>query len=365
MKITKLLLQLFLVSIVFTSCSGEDKIVEVSRETYDNGVIISSEGNFGAKDGSISFLDDSLKESENFVYAGVNGALLGGLIQSITFTETEAYIILNDVNTIVVVDRVSFKKKGQITTDLNNPRYMTIVDGKGYVTNWGETQWGNDIDDDFITVFDLSTLEVDSKIDVAIGPEQILNKDNKLYVSHKGAYTVNNIISVIDLKDNNSISTITVKDVPDEIAFDSTGNLIVLSEGIKTYQGTESVGAISKVNLADKSVFEIGTFPQGVHPDLMTIDGDIIYYSIGAKLYKVGVNDSSLPTSEIITVDLFTEESKGTYILFYGMGVKEGKLYALNTSFISTSEVQVFDLSNNTKIKNFEVGIGASKIYFN
>ncbi|AZJ35706.1 YncE family protein [Tenacibaculum singaporense] len=361
MKITKLLLQLFLVSIVLTSCSSEDKIVEVSREAYDNGIIISSEGNFGAKDGSISFLDSSIKESENFVYAGVNGALLGGLIQSITFTDTEAYIILNDVNTIVVVDRVSFKKKGQITTGFNTPRYMTVLGSKGYVTNWGAT---DNESDDFVAIVDLNSLKVEGKIDVELGPEQILNKDNKLYVSHKGAYGSNNIISIIDLNDNNSISTVTVKDKPDEIAFDGSGNLIVLSEGKAAYTGDETLGAISKVNIANKTVEEI-VFPEGVHPSLMTLDNNNLYYSIGAKVYKMGVNDSSLPASEIITVDLFTDESKGAYILFYGMGVKEGRLYALNTSFVSTSEVQVFNLSDNKKVKSFEVGVGASKIYFN
>ena len=227
MKITKLLLKLFLVSILITSCSSEDKIVEVLKEKYTKGIIISAEGVFNDKDGSISYVNNELTEAQNFIYAGKNGALLGGLIQSITFTDTDAYIILNDVNTIVVADRYTFVKKAQITTGLDNPRYMTIVNGKGYVTNWGN---GSDVNDDYIAIIDVVTNTIEATtISLANGVEQILNKNNKLYVSHKGAFSTNNIISVVDLNAGNAISTITVNDNPDEMVFDNAGNLIVLS----------------------------------------------------------------------------------------------------------------------------------------
>ncbi|MCG7502487.1 cell surface protein [Tenacibaculum sp. Mcav3-52] len=362
MKITKLLLQLFLVSIVLTSCSGEDKIVEVIRDKYDNGVIVSAEGVFNNKDGSISYINKELTESQNFIYAGKNGALLGGLIQSIAFSETEAYIILNDVNTIVVVDRYTFKKKGQITTDLKNPRYMTIVNGKGYVTNWGETQWGNDIDDDYVTVINLNTLEVDSKIDVAIGPEQILNKDNKLYVSHKGAYGSNNIVSVIDLNNNNTISTITVDDNPDEMAFDTTGNLIVLSEGKPVYNSSWEVidrttSSISFINLSNNEVIKSIDFPAKENASLMAYENGKIHYYKGKdeKVYSINEEATVLATEGV--------EVGG----IYGMNVKDNNLYTVSYEFPNSelSNLTVYDLNTEAKVYKTKVGVGASKIYFN
>ncbi|MHC9087656.1 YncE family protein [Tenacibaculum sp. IMCC1] len=362
MKITKLLLQLFLVSIVLTSCSSEDKIVEVIRDKYDNGVIVSAEGVFKNKDGSISYVNKELTESQNFIYAGKNGALLGGLIQSIAFSETEAYIILNDVNTIVVVDRYTFEKKGQITTDLKNPRYMTIVNGKGYVTNWGETQWGNDIDDDYVTVINLNTLEVDSKIDVEIGPEQILNKDNKLYISHKGAYGSNNIVSVIDLNNNNTISTITVDDHPDEMAFDTAGNLIVLSEGKPVYNSSWEVidrttSSISFINLSNNEVIKSIDFPAKENASLMAYENGKIHYYKGKdeKVYSINEEDTALATEGV--------EVGG----IYGMNVKDNNLYTVSYEFPNSelSNLTVYDLNTEAKVYKTKVGVGASKIYFN
>ncbi|MDO6812452.1 YncE family protein [Tenacibaculum soleae] len=363
MKITKLILQLFLVSILVTSCSDNEKIVEVLKDEYTKGIIISAEGNFEDKDGSISYVSNDLTESHNFIYAGKNGALLGGLIQSITFTDTEAYVILNDVNTIVVADRYTFEKKGQITTDLKNPRYMTIVNGKGYVTNWGETKWGDDIDDDYVTVINLNTLEVDSKIDVAIGPEQILNKNNKLYISHKGAYGSNNIVSVVDLNANNSISTITVDDNPDEMVFDNAGNLIVLSEGNTTYDADFNVvdkttSAISFIDLSSNTISKKLEFPSMESAAYMTYQNGKVYYYKGAdsKVYTIDESATVLATEGIDVGGI------------YGMNVRDNNLFTVSYEFSTTttlSKFKVHDLNTKSEVYTSLVGIGASKIYFN
>ncbi|CAM1364429.1 conserved protein of unknown function [Tenacibaculum soleae] len=362
MKITKLILQLFLVSILVTSCSDNEKIVEVLKDEYTKGIIISAEGNFGNKDGSISYVSNGLTESQNFIYADKNSTLLGGLIQSITFTDTDAYIILNDVNTIVVADRYTFEKKGQITTDLKNPRYMTIVNGKGYVTNWGETQWGDDIDDDYVTVINLNTLEVDSKIDVAIGPEQILNKNNKLYISHKGAYGSNNIVSVVDLNANNSISTITVDDNPDEMVFDNAGNLIVLSEGKPlTYNSdytkvlTATTSSINVINISTDEIIKKLTFPENKRATYLSYNNNKIYYYKGDNNSVCTINDTA--------TELTTEGIEVGNI--YGMSVRENELFIVQSDFITLSKFKVFDVNTKSEIHSSAIGLGASKIYFN
>ncbi|MGY0426734.1 MAG: YncE family protein, partial [Polaribacter sp.] len=150
MKITKLIFKLLVLSTIFTSCSNESPEIPELSGNYNNGIIISAEGAFGNKDGSISYVNENLNRlATNFIYTGVNDAQLGGLIQSITFSDTEAYIILNDVNTIIVADRYTFKKITEIKTGLKNPRYMAITNGKGYVTNWGD---GADTSDDFLAI---------------------------------------------------------------------------------------------------------------------------------------------------------------------------------------------------------------------
>lgn len=363
MKITKLLLQLFLVSILVSSCSSDEKIVEVFKDDYTKGIIISAEGVFGNKDGSVSYINDALTESQNFIYANKNGAVLGGLIQSITFTDTNAYIILNDVNTIIVADRFTFEKKAQITTGLENPRYMTIVNGKGYVTNWGE---GANTTDDYIAIIDIATNTIEATtISLENGVEQIINKDNKLYVSHKGAFTTNNIISIIDLNAGNSVSTITVNDNPDEMVFDNSGNLIVLSEGHATYDPANNwaflgrtTSSISFINLSNNTISKTIDFPKDENATFINYENGKIYYYRGEnkKVYTINENATELATEGIEVGNI------------YGMNISNNNLYTVSYEFSSStpqSKFRVHDLNTKGEIYSTKVGVGASKIYFN
>ena len=362
MKITKLILQLFLFSMVITSCSDDEKIKEVLKDEYTKGIIISAEGNFGDKDGSIAYVDSDLSNlATNFIYTGENNAQLGGLIQSITFSDTEAYVILNDVNTIIIVDKVTFKKKGEITSGLKNPRYMTIVGNKGYVTNWGE---GADETDDYLAIIDIAknTIEA-STISLANGVEQILNKNNKLYVTHKGAWSTNNIISVVDLSAGNTVSTITVNDNPDEMVFDNAGNLIVLSEGKPlTYNSdytkvlTATTASINYINTATDEVTRQLTFPENKRATYMSYDNNKIYYYQGdtESVYEITDTATELASNEGVNVGLI-----------YGMNVKQSQIFTVEYAFTKLSKLKVFDANTKSEIYSSPVGLGASKIYFN
>ena len=109
MKIQKIILSILASSILFTSCSNDDDNTPQVLGDFDNGIIISAEGFFGSNDGSVSFVNEALTLTDNFIYDEVNGTLPGGLIQSIAFSDELAYIILNDVNTIVIADRFTFE----------------------------------------------------------------------------------------------------------------------------------------------------------------------------------------------------------------------------------------------------------------
>lgn len=373
MKIRNLFFKLFLASLVFVSCSEDETPVAPSLGSYENGIIVGAEGNFGKKDGSVSFIENNLGSiATNFVYTGENEAQLGGLIQSIAFTDTDAYIILNDANTIVVVDRYTFKKKAEIKgkvdkatkvkTGLNNPRYMAFVNGKGYVTNWGE---GADTTDDFLAVIDLSTNKLleSEQISLANGVEQIVSKDSKLYVTHKGAWSSGNIVSVVDLASNNAVSTITVKDNPDEIFVDNSGNLIVLCEGKPTYGGPpnyevtgNTTSAITFINTTNNTISKEITFTENERATLMSYVNNKIYYYKGSdkKVYEINETATKLASTGGINVDRA-----------YGMAVKENNLFVVKYAFTSLSKFTAYDLTTKNSIYSSPIGLGASKIYFN
>lgn len=366
MKIKNLFLSLFLISLVFVSCSDDTNnpvapVVESSKGNYEKGIIISAEGAFGKKDGSISFVKEGLTDlATNFVYTGVNNAQLGGLIQSIAFNGDDAYIILNDVNTIVVVDRYTFKKKATIKTGLKNPRYMAIANGKGYVTNWGA---GADTTDDYLAVIDLANNTITTeKISLDNGVEQIVTVNNKLYVTHKGAWSSNNIVSVVDLGKNNAVTKITVKDNPDEIFVDKSNNLVVLSEGKPTYGGapdykllSNTTSAISFINTGSNKVTKEITFPENERATLLAYESGKVYYykSADKKVYEINESATELATSGF---------SVGR---IYGMTAKNNNIYAVEYAFTSLSKLTVYDVASGKSKYSSVVGLGASKIYFN
>lgn len=362
MKTTKLIFKLFLLSLVFVACNEDDSSqIEEILERFEDGIIVSAEGNFGDKDGSLSFITSDYSVSTNFLYNAVNGGQLGALIQSITFNENDAYIVLNDANSIVVVDRYTFLKKAVITTGLENPRYMTVLNGKGYVTNWGDAATETD---DYVAVVDLETNRVDEASHIALenGVERIISKNDKLYVAHKGGWSSNNIISVIELP-NNSVSKITVNDWPDQLFFSSQGELVVLCKGKPLAYGGEpewdvteaTTSSISFIDVSTNTVTKSLEFAQNVVGTQMSYEGNNIYYYSDTNnlVYKIADTATELATEGIDVGEI------------YGMTVKNNLLYTVENSFSELSKLDIIDFETDSKIYSTAVGLGASKIYFN
>lgn len=353
MKINKLVSTLAIVAIIFASCSKES--VVLPKGDYEAGILISGEGS-GAGTGSVSFISNDFEIVENLIYKKVNLGELGTFVQSMSFDDDRAFIVVDNQNTITAVDRYTFEKRGEITTDLFTPRFMTVAGNKGYVTNWGST---SDSKDDFIAVVNLDLYTIESIIPVGNGPERIIERNGKLYVSHKGAFTTNNIVSVIDI-DSKAVQEITVKDNPDELFFNNLGQLVVLSSGRTIYDANWNVtgntlGSIAMIDVASLEVSNELVFAEGEHPSLMVLENNIIYYNVGNNVYAINDTAVSLSNTSII-------EAEG---YFYGLEVEGDALFTIDASFSDVSTLNVYSIASKTKTQTKEVAIGASKIYFN
>ncbi len=359
MKLSKLAFLALLITII-TSCeSADDNMVQpqsVPLGAYENGIIVNGEGGFNNGNAYVSYISNDLSVTENTIFNNVNNEPLGDLSQSITLAGELAYIVVNNSKKIEVVNRYSFESVATIDSDLVNPRHIAISNEKGYVTDWGD---GTDATDDYIAVLNLETYTVEATIPVGEGPEQILEKNGKLYVSQKGGYNINNKITVIDTSDN-SISTIAINDVPDEMFFDNNGNLVVLCEGENKYWETppsETDASITKINLNDNSVSSNLVFTTGEHPNLMTYENGTIYYVLNNKLYSFQDTNTSLPASSILNLGDKT----------YGLSIKENRIYATNANFSGpeNNNLLIYDLNLGVEIKKIDLPLGPSKIYFN
>lgn len=378
MRTTKMYVKVavLLAVLTFASCSKDEPVVKETPEkevkkpnpepkpkpkpkgAYEKGFFVSGEGS-GANSGSITHISEDLYKVEQKIFKKVNKKELGTYLQSITFNSDRGYIIVDDANTITVVNRYTFKKEGKITSKLLTPRYMAVIGDKGYVTNWGKK---NDPKDDFVSVVNLKTLAVEKNIPVALGPERIISKNNKLFVSHKGAYGSNNIVSVIDAKTQKVVKQITVNDNPDEMFFNSLGKLVVLSEGKVIYDKNwkpigQTKAAISFINPQTYKVENKIDFPDKVRPSLMTINNKNIYYVVGKDLFKVSENTTTLSATPYL-------KTTATYL--YGVGIKDDNLFIVDgTNFKTSGKTFVYDLKTKKLKKEVKVGLGASKIYFN
>lgn len=352
MKVTKLIFKLFLLSLVFISCNEDTKEIEVDRG-FEDGFLISSEGNFGAKDGSVSLFSDS--KTNVFYYNDVNGAKLGGLVQSLTIGDDYVYVILNDANQIVVVNKETFEKEATIETGLGNPRYMVISGDKGYVTNWGE---GSSATDDYVAVVDLSTNTVEATISLAEGVEQIVSDDVNLYVSHKGGWSTGNTVSVVNIN-SKEITSIELDYAPDELFFSNAGELVVLCQGKTEYNPDWSVKGISTssinfINVATNEITKTIDFEENANPSLLSYDaneGDIYYY-VNNGVYAIE-DDATELSDEVIYEDSL-----------FGMSVKNGNIYALKYAFTTLSTLSIIDAESKSTVFETAVGLGASKVYF-
>jgi YVTN family beta-propeller protein len=352
----KIILSILTVSLFTFSCSSDDDIAPiVPLGDYENGILVVGEGGFTTS-GTVSFVSEDTGSTINDIYFDVNNEDVGSFFQSIGFNGDQAYLVV-DNGVISIVNRYTFEKTGSISTGLSSPRYISFSNGKGYVSNWGDT--GSDVDD-YIAVINLSTNTVESTIPVGLGPEQLITADNKLFVSHKGAFGINNIVSVIDLS-NNAVDTITLDDKPDDMLINEDGDLIVLSEGATLYDQDfnivgETDASLNKIDVSNNTVISSLNFTNGDHPNLMSYDNGNLYYVLNNKVYTMTDSDQTLPANSILDLNVG---------FAYGMSINDSKLYVNDANFAGQSALVVFDLNALTELETFTVGLAASKIYFN
>lgn len=319
---------------------------------YADGILVSNEGPFNNGTGTVTFISRDLQTKEDNIYNKVNNSDLGNIVQSIGFVDDMAYVVANNSNKITVVNRFSFEHKADITEGLNNPRYVTFTNGKGYVTNWADP---NDSTDDYVAIVNLQSNTIEGQIPVRFGPEEITVKGNFVYVAHQGGFGQNNIISIIDAGVNEVAKVITIGDVPNSMLFDSNDNLWVLCGGKPSFTGEETGGSLAKINTVTNELTGKLDFGVTEHPDHLSRNGNDFYYSLHGEVYRLSDTANSLPA---------ISEFSGLNI--YAMTTMNDKLYVTDAKdFASNGSLTIHDLISKSELESFEVGIIPGGIFFN
>ena len=356
MKINKLSLLALLGVFILNSCSNDDDVSEplpIPEGDYTDGFFVLNEGNFGANNSTLSYVNYNLSTINNDVFNQVNGTSLGDTAQSLIFDDDLAYVVLNASNSIEIFNRYTLEKVGTIDENLSNPRYSAIENDRLYVTNWGD---GTIATDDYVAVFDLNTLEFITTISVEEGPEKIISEDDKLYVALQGGFSFNDKVVVIDANSNKVLSTITVGDVPSALEVEDDF-LWVNSSGLPSYSGSETAGAIYKININTNEVVVYEFDDSSQHPSNLEIEDNMVYFTLGGSVYRFNTSATELPTASQFELSEITS--------LYGFEVEDNYIYAADAlNYTQGGKVVVYDL-NGEVIADFTSGIAPSGFYFN
>ena len=348
----RLKLATLLIAILFFNSCSDDDDPKLPKGDYEKGYFITNEGPFQNGSGTITFVGDDGIVSQD-IYKTVNGEDLGNIVSSMTLTDDNAYIIVNNSNRIIVANRYTMKSITVIEGDMIKlPKYMAVNGGTGYVSNWGDPF---NSDDDFIAIIDLNTNTVSGKISVGEGPENLKIVDDKLFVTLEGGYSQNNKVVVINTNNNTVEANLTIGDVPNSIDSDGNGNVWVLCQGNPNYATTETAGSLYKIKVSNLSItnFDFDTITD--HPTSLTVDANELYYNLNGKVYAFDVKSSDLPTESIIGFDGY----------YYAMKTNNGELYATDAKdYASEGTLKVFDLTSNTLLETFKTGIIPGDIVF-
>src|SRR3712207_6141380 len=128
----------------FTSCDKEGNDTP-QLHVYSNGAYVVNAGNKDNKiDGSLTAIDYKSNTAKQKVFLGANGVSLGNTANDGLVYGSKAYIVVDQENTIEVVDKTTFKRIKQIkTTELlgadegKSPRHIVSGYGKVFVSTFG------------------------------------------------------------------------------------------------------------------------------------------------------------------------------------------------------------------------------------
>lgn len=344
MNVSKMFFATLASCVLFASCSKDNDTIE-PLGIYENGILVVNEGNGSA--GSVTYINNNLSTIQQNVYGAENANDgIGGYVQSIFFNNEKAFIISNGSNKITVVNRYTFKLIDKIETGFSVPRYGVVYNGKAYVTNLASFA---SLTDDFISVINLSTYEVETTIPVNAIADKIALINGKLYVSN-GTYGDGNSLKVINPVTNSVVKTLTFGNSPNSME-EKNGTLYVLCSNYS------SNSELVKINLSTDTILSTTVLPLSLgNAQNLNLENDKLYFTVDSKVYS-----ENLTTTSISTTPLFTS----TATTLYGFKVENNRIYTADAKdYASDGRIFVNNLSGILE-REIPVGLIPNGFYFN
>lgn len=323
------------------SCLGLLLVGQILNAQYDNGVLIANEGNFGTPNADVSYIDQDNLQITNNIYQTVNNEPLGDVLQNIGIHGDKAYLVLNNSNKIVVVDRASFEQLAVVTDQINLPRYITFANDKFYVSNSSTTSVGvfNISDNSFVTLIEGFSVV-----------EMMATAGSHVFVMN-GSFGTGNAVSAIDPTTDTVVQSIEVGDGINGIVSDGT-YLYTISK-----TPSASINKINGETLEIEATLDMPSITGARH--IQFKDGMLYFTGNGVNIYQVNADLSSDAT-------LLSSVADNSWSTFYGFGVFDNYVLSSDANgFTAASIIKVFNKTNGAEVATYSAGIGSNGFYAN
>jgi len=335
----------------FAGCEKEKGEQKKDKGIYlqQNGVFIVNEGQFMAGNGDISFYDKVSGTVQNNLFFSVNNRPPGDIPQYMAFYREEAWLVVNNSNTLEVIGLDSFRVLATIG-GLEMPRQMKVHGNFGYVSQLGS---GN------ISRINLSTRQVVGHLAGEKSSDHLLIAGNRLFAANWTSFFINkpnNTVMVYDLSGGVLEDSVVVAKEPNSMVRDANGKIWVLSSG--GFMG-EEYPALTCFDPNTLQVIKVLEFPdKGMSPSLLTAspDGKTLYF-VNGDVYSMDISSQLLPQTSLIP-------SGGRSIYGLSADPKSGDLYLADArDFQQNGKVYRYTAAGVQR-DVFDAGIIPSGIFF-
>jgi len=354
-----------IVYIIFTICSLS--IFSCVKDKPNNNgsnpdinnnprVIIANEGVFNGGNASLSYIDLTEQKVYNDVYKAQNDKVLGDVFQSIAADDDNLYLVINNSNKIITVDKKTFKYKSEIS--ISQPRYLCLIgNNKALVSSMYRSK---------LQVIDLNTNQITKAINVPYpNTEGMVALNNKVYICPWN--TECNYIYQFDINTEQIEDSIYIAGyAPTQAIVDKNNKLWVFAGN--PYRNIPA--SITQIDPNNKNIIKSFIFngQEEIIKPVFNKTKDAFYYlaviySSNSSndyngLYKMSIEATQTPTEALVEAQ--------TLQYFWGLGVnpENGNIFLGDPKgFIQSGTVSEY--TEQGLLKNtYTVGLGPGFFYF-
>ncbi|RQO30889.1 hypothetical protein DBR32_09245 [Taibaiella sp. KBW10] len=350
-------LVILLCSTVFFSCvKDKPNPGDKGQITTERKIVIANEGVFGNGNASLSYIDVSKHSIVNNVYSNQNnGSLLGDVFQSMTVVGDKLYLIINNSNKIVVVDKNTFTKQTEIS--IPQPRYMQVAgNNRAYVTN----MYGNKI-----YIVDLAANTVSGAISTTNkNNEGIIALNNKIYVCPWD--TACNFIYEIDPASNSITNRIPIGGYAPTQVLTDKNNMLWVVAGNPLYHKPATITQINPANNSILKTISFGADAELIKPAFNPTKDTLYFIGVDYQgrvnsyngIYRMPITATQAPTQAFIAAQNLQ--------YFWGLGIDplSGKIYIGDPKgFTQKGSVLVYN-PDGSLVDQYLAELGPGYFYF-